>query len=243
LAAFIAFVVAISGFAGLSLNTPMDYPEDSILEQGLVKEIVFDEWEYRSPCHVGGRLVVVNPSDVDIVFDLTYLIEYEITSGLAYSLGRRLNEVVKKVTVPAHGEYTVTGFSIDASAPGFYEVGWGGLWRGVYVDRGELVPRLVTEKLIYDQYENLYISFEYYNPKPYAVTFAPPSRVMFWVSRDGGEFETGPGSFISWMSDVTVPPGRTFKMPRYFVTTPEAGYLTFSGMGAQTTVLVLPVSR
>lgn len=242
-AAFVAVLVAVSGFSALSLSAPVGYPEGAALGEGLIRAIVFDEGEYRSPCYVGGRLVIVNPTDGDVIYELEYPIEYSVSDGWGYSLGRRGEGLAERATVPAHGEYTVTRFSIDAGAPGFYGVEWEGLWEGVYVERGELVPRLVTDKLVYDQYENIYLSFEYYNPKPYSVTFQPPSRVMFWMSLDGGEAEPGPGSFISWVGPVTVPPGGTLHLPRYYVATPSAGILTFYGMGTSRTIHVLPVER
>ncbi len=241
-AAFVAVLVAVSGFSALNLSAPVGYPEEAVLADGLIRAIVFDGGEYSSPCYVNGRLVIVNPTDVDVVFVLTYPIDYNVSGGWGYSLGRE--GLAERVTVPAHGEYTVGGFGVDAGAPGFYGVEWDGLWGGVYVERGELVPRLVTDKLVYDQYENLYLGFEYYNPKPYNVSFQPPSKVMFWKSWNGGEAEPGPGSNISWYTlPVTVPPGGTLHLPRYYVTTPTAGVLTFYGMGTSRTVHVLPVER
>jgi hypothetical protein len=244
LAVFIAFVVVLVGFSVLSLSAPMGYPEDSLWEHGLVRGIVFDAGDYRSPCFVRGRLVLVNPSNVDVFFDLAYPILYEVSFESGYPSSRRWDGESLRVTVPARGEYTVTSFSFKAYAPGFYEVDWDGLRRGITVGRGDLIPRLVTEKQVYDQYENGYVTVEYYNPKPYPVMFTPPLTVKVDVEYNGVKQNTGMGSYISWIRDsFTVPSGGTFKISTYYFVTPEAGYLTMKGMGASKTLIVLPVER
>jgi hypothetical protein len=80
LAAFLAFLVAVSGFAGLSVSTPAGYPQDSLLEEGLVKEIMFDEAEFFSPCLVRGELILLNPSNADVVVDVENPVNWQVFS-------------------------------------------------------------------------------------------------------------------------------------------------------------------
>lgn len=246
MAVLLALAVALAGFSGVSLSAPVGYPEDSLLGNGLVREIVFDPGDYRSPCNVRGRLVFQNPTDEDVAFDLEYLIRYNVSlDGVYYTRGGRFGTGESQtVTVPARGEYTASSVYFYASGPGFYEVEWDGLWRGIEVVQGDLVLRFVAEKQVYYQYENGYLTLEYYNPRSYPVSFDPPYSVQLWTSWNGGPKELGPGAYFSRSGKpITVPPGGTYKVTTFYFTTPRAGTLTFSGMGASRTLIVLPVER
>ncbi len=243
LAAFVALTVALAGFYGVAVSAPVGYPEDSLYGNGLVKEVVFESSDLRSSCYVAGWLVLANPTDADLVAEVKYPIEWE-----AFLEGRRVGWSQQSsewamITIPAHVEYRER-FSFQALGPGYYEVEWGGMRRGVDVGAGELVPRLVTEKVVYRQYEDGYMTFEYYNPRPYTVTFSPPSKVEIDVFVDGVELDRGYFAFISWIgTSFTVEPGATFKVMDFYFTVPEAGYVTYSGMGASATLRVLPETR
>jgi len=243
LTAILAFAVALTSFSGLTFSAPIGYPEDSLWEHGLVREVLFDPEDYRSPCFVRGRLVLLNPTDVDVVFDLAYPLHCEVYFEAAYQSSTwRGGEGSLRVTVPAHGEYTVISFTFQTYAPGFYEVDWGGLRRSVDVSVGDLIPRVVTDKQAYRQFEGGYATFEYYNPKSYPVSFGPPSSVELGFEYDGVKEDYGTGVNISWVSaNFTVPPGGTFKIYTFVFTTSKVGHLTLTGMWLRKTVNVLPL--
>jgi hypothetical protein len=148
------------------------------------------------------------------------------------------------MTVPAGGEYRASFFSFRAYEPGYYEVDWGGFRRGIHVSSGELIPRIVTEKNLYEYGQNGYLIFEYYNPKPYPVTLTRPSRVLLELWVDGVDQQTGLGSYIDYFNaDVTVEPGEAVKIQTFYFTTNKQGVVTYRGMGASKTIIVLPRGR
>jgi len=243
LAVLLAIAVALAGFSGVSLSAPVGYPEDSRLDNGLVREIVFDPGDYRSPCNVMGRLVYLNPTGADVTFDLGYRVRYNVSlDGVYYTHGGRSGEGKPlTVTVPAGGEYIAYSVYFQANSPGFYEVEWDGMWRGVYVARGGLIARIVTDKSVYHLNENGYATIEYYNPGSVPVSFAPPTPVAMGFEIDGVKLDRVMMAYISWMiSRIELAPGETFRIMRFYFQTPEAGRLTLTALGASETVLVLP---
>ncbi len=121
------------------------------------------------------------------------------------------------------------------------EVEWDGMWRGVYVARGSLVARIVTDKSVYHLNENGYATIEYYNPGPGQVSFAPPTPVTMGFELDGVKLDRVMAAHISWMiSSFELAPGETVTMITLHFRTPEAGRLTLTALGASETVLVLP---
>ncbi len=242
-AAVLALSVAFAGFSVLSVWAPSGYPLDTVWDGGLIREVVFDPADYRSPCNVRGSLVFRNPTDADVTFDLDYLVRYNVSlDGVYYTHGGRSGEGKPlTVTVPAGGEYVAYSVYFKADAPGFYEVEWDGMWRGVYVARGSLVARIVTDKNVYHLNENGYATIEYYNPGPGQVSFAPPTPVTMGFELDGVKLDRVMAAHISWMiSSFELAPGETVTIITLHFRTPEAGRLTLTALGANETVLVLP---
>ncbi len=212
------------------------------MENGLVKIVMFEPVDYRSPCFVWGRLVYVNPTDVDLSLDLSYPIPYDVfyVSGRIESGG--LGGGPTRVKVPAHGEYPAASISFQAMAPGHYEVECGGVSGGVDVRVGDVVMRLVTDKQLYQQFEGGKVTFEFYNPGSSPASATPPSQIELGFEINGVKQENGQGVNIDWVSaNFTVPPGGTFKIFTFTFTTSKVGQLTLTGMGLRKTVKVLPL--
>jgi hypothetical protein len=247
-AAILAFSVVFAGFSILIVSTPVGYPFDTVWDHGLIRDVVFDGGDYRVLEVISARFVYLNPTDHDVSFNLTYparyyryLNGYPDGWGPVYN-GRGDNGTI--VTVPPGGEYVVDGMGTKVTVEGWFEVEWNGIRRGIGVGPGDLIPRMVMDKQVYNQYENVYVTFEYYNPRAYPVSFRPPSHVEFGVEYNGVKEDAGAGAYIDWISaNFTVPPGSTFKIMTFYFKTPEAGQLTLTGMGASKTFIVLPVER
>jgi hypothetical protein len=147
-----------------------------------------------------------------------------------------------RVVIPAGGRYEVMSFAFQATTPGLYTVEWDGIRRDVEVSVGSLIPRIVTDKETYRQYEGGYATFEYYNPKPYPVSFTPPYGVDFYTECNGVESEMHRGVQIGWIrSNFTVASRESFKVFEFIFTTGEAGDLTLVINGLRKTVQVLPL--
>ncbi len=245
LAALVAFGVALAGFAGVCITAPVGYPMDSLLENGLVREIVFDGGNYESTCVVSGVLVLFNPTGAEVGFDLVYPVYCSIYQGseLLEITGTGARGFSSRVVIPAGGRYEVTDFAFQATTPGVYVVEWGGMCREVDVAVGDLVPRIVTDKQTYRVDEEGYATFEYYNPQSYPVSFTPPYSVDFYTEYKGEASEMHRSVYISWIrSNFTIAPGESFRVFKFAFTAMDAGDFTLVINGMRKTVRVLPLS-
>ena len=191
-----------------------------------------------------GRLFLINPQSVDVSLGLDYPITCDIymESELLVIQGTGAEGESLRVTVPARGSYELMRVAFQATTPGTYTVDWGGMRREVIVDVGEVIPRIVTDKTVYRQYEGGYATFAYYNPSAYTVSFMPPSHVTFNIEYNGVRSEIGQAIFFSWISsNFTIPPHDSFKIYRFVFTTGETGDLTLVINGIRKTVQVLPL--
>jgi hypothetical protein len=113
---------------------------------------------------------------------------------------------------------------------------------GYPVDSGDPALRIVTDKEVYRQWEGGYATFEFYNPGPGQVSYGPPSPIVLGFAYNGVKEERGQTAYVDWISsNFTVPPGGTFKVFTFVLTTSKVGELTLSGLGVSKTVTVLPL--
>ena len=245
LAAFVAFVVALSGFAGVSLSTPAGYPIGSVIENGLIRAVVFEEGHYDFLDDVRVRLVYRNPSDRAVSFNLTYPVRYVRyfdgrQMGWGGSGGEGMWEII---TVPAGGEYTVcdAGFRAD-DAVGWCEIEWDGVRSGAEIGVGEVVPRIVTDKRYYRVGEGGGTAvYELYNPTGHNVTSNLPGCMRFDKFYPDGAEEGLSGVCMDWVwGNVTIPPRGSFRVYSFYFSVSSRGSFTIVGAGARTTVNVLP---
>ena len=243
ISALIAFTLTLAVFNGLTVAAPKGYPADSYWDHGLIREIAFNSLNYRSPCVVSGKLLLVNPSNSDISFNLAYPVTCDIYMGSLKTgtQGTGADGESNTVTVPAGGEYSLMDIAFEAPSQGLYEVDWGGLRRGVDVGAGALIPRIVTDKQVYRVGEGGNALFEFYNPGSASVSFSPPSSVDFHQGINGVLSEIGYGVQLEWISaNFTVPPGGSFKIFDFGFSTSKVGSLTLNGRGLSKTVQVIP---
>ena len=239
----IAFTLALAAFSGLTVAAPKGYPTDSYWDHGLIREIAFNSLNYRSPCVVSGKLLLVNPSKSDISFNLAYPVTCDIYMGSLKTgtQGTGAEGESHAVTVPAGGEYNVMEIAFEAPSQGLYEVDWSGLRRGVEVGAGALIARIVTDKQVYRVGEGGNAIFEFYNPGSVSVSFSHPSGVDFREGINGVLSEIGCGVQMEWISaNFTVPPGGSFKIFDFGFSASKVGSLTLYGMGLSKTVQVVP---
>lgn len=245
MAAFLAFVMVMAGFAGLSLSAPVGYPVDSVLEKGLIREVVFEKAHYNYMDDVRVRLVYRNPSDSTVSFNLTYpVIYHRYFDGRQYGWGGTGGEGMWEiVTIPAGGECTVceAGFRAD-DAVGWCEIEWDGVRSGVEVSVGEVMPRIVMDKRFYRLGDGGGTAvFELYNPTGHNITANLPGCIRFDKFYPDGTEEGLVGVCIDWVwSNATILPGGSFKVWSFYFSVSSKGSFTIVGAGARTTVNVLP---
>ena len=243
-AAILAFSVAFAGFSVISVQKPAGYPLDSVWDQGLIRDIVFEGGDFRALENIQARLVYRNPSDLPVSFNLTYpvLCTFYADGRKDSSSGSGAPGDWKMVNVPAGGEYTafLTGFRPDGA--GWYEVEWNRVRKGVAVARSEAVPRIVTDKSYYMVGDGGGKAvFEYYNPTGHNVTIPMPGCMRFDRVYPDGKVEGVSGVCIDYIwANYTLPPGGSFKVWNFSFSTIRAGSSVIEGVGAKTTVLVLP---
>jgi len=107
-----------------------------------------------------------------------------------------------------------------------------------------LIPRITTDREIYEAYDVIVASYDFFNPSPYPVEFTPPETVTF---SGGYEDETGileTGAKLEWVSrSFTVPPGGIFHIIDFrFATSKGEGNFAVRGMGLVKVVKVLPLT-
>jgi hypothetical protein len=242
--AVLAFLLAVSGFAGLSLQSPSAYPVALLWEGPLVADVVFDDYgyDYLDVMHV--KLVYRNLSDRAQSFNLTYPIVYhDYWNGERGDRGIGGEHSWELITLPAHSEYIVREYWVLADDVGYYQVEWDGVERGVEIRYGGVVPRIVSEKQFYRLDDRVgHAVFELYNPTGHNVTVRYlPSDLFFSLVYPDGISDPVYGVHADWaLANVTISPGGSFRVFSTYFFIRRTGRASIEGVGAKTTIDVLP---
>jgi hypothetical protein len=241
-AAVLAVSVAFAGFSVLSVWAPVGYPLDTVWDDELIREVVFEGGDFRALEIIQARLVYRNPSDRAVSFNLTYPVSYtRYVDGVRDSHGGSGAEGDwEMVTVPARGEYTVCHAGFQPEASGWYEVEWDGVRWGIAVAGSEAAARIVTDKPYYRVGEGGTATYEFYNPTAHNITIGPPGRIEAYIVLPDGREGDRRIMYGDWAwGNYTLRPGDSFRVYSFHFTTYQVGRMTIVVNDARKVVQVL----
>jgi hypothetical protein len=240
---FLAFIIALAGFSGFSLTAPVAYPFDTVWDQGLIRDIIFNRTSLRTLDFTHVSLGYRNPTDHAVSLNLTYPSNYTVYINGHIVGGDEGHEERKFVMVPAGDFYNVRRWLfITSEESGWYEVEWGGVRKGIAVYRNEAVPRIVTNKETYTAGDIGTAVFEYYNPTSYNITLVHPERITY-SAIDEDRYVGNRGSISAdwgWPYG-SLAPGESVQFYRFeFATYNAVGKMTITVNDVEKIVEVLP---
>ncbi len=243
--AFLAIVLAMAGFTGLSMSAPESSSTGTAYEGDLIREAVFDKSSYNYLEDVHVRLVYVNPSKEAITVNVTYPVTWNLyIDGRSIGSGGTAGEGQwELVSVPPRGEYVADDADFLADfAVGWCEIEWDGVKAGAEIRFGDVVPRIVTDKRVYEAEVGMHGTavFELYNPTGHNVTTHLPGILDFSRVNPDGTRDNLSGVGFQWaIANKTISPGSSFKIWTFYFATPQPGLIAIEGAGARTIVIAV----
>lgn len=241
--AVLTIIITFTCFWEVCLTAPLGYPPDSMTREGIVREIVFEGNNFEALEAIPVRFVYRNPLNSPLTVNVTSSID--VTEYIDGQIRSQHHPWVRgdaeSITIPAGGEFTIAERGYQLGRGCFFELEWEGLRRGVDVANGDVLARITTNS---EEYKvgaaGGRVTFLYYNPTQYNVTFRVPTSFNFIATYSDGSFATGYGDNFWWDKwERTLPPEGSLIIDTFYFPTARVGEMTLTINDVTKTVKVV----